>query len=414
MQALLTGTHHCLVAQIAFDDAPIENSNGITKSPENSDKLAQRNLQITPSDNPGPPATHRMPQTFDLRPSAAFGGNTDPLMNYPDEMMIEWGETPPGSTATIYWPQVNASDVLALAKQLYSTHQLSAADANTIQCKTTAGVTYVPIPAGISDNIAGLFTVDLPSGISVGQEFNIVVRRFSSRQIPVAPPVPKVAIATGINSKNLEQLGAGQVVGSFAVTIPVTAGDALLLPEENTLAILKWRLTQLPTSDRWYPVLQRHITYIAGRVDGLGSNSSAIPPSPTGVPPIPTPVKVKVEITFPPNFQTFLAGQPIEVRGNATWTPSGIPPVSSMQLSAFEGRWNGFAFGPWRHVNDFPLTLTPGGTDVLDWKHVVVPFDGMARYMLTAYAFGPSNQPIGSSVIRCSSSRRWGVAQDRD
>jgi hypothetical protein len=43
----LPGTHHCLIAQIAYDGAPIINSNGITLSPENSDKLAQRNLQIT-------------------------------------------------------------------------------------------------------------------------------------------------------------------------------------------------------------------------------------------------------------------------------------------------------------------------------------------------------------------------------
>ena len=52
VQALLAGTHHCLVAEIAYDDAPIVNANGIAASPENSDKLAQRNLQLTLSDNP--------------------------------------------------------------------------------------------------------------------------------------------------------------------------------------------------------------------------------------------------------------------------------------------------------------------------------------------------------------------------
>jgi hypothetical protein len=44
----LPGTHHCLVAQIACDTAPIPTSAAVTPSPENSDKLAQRNLQITP------------------------------------------------------------------------------------------------------------------------------------------------------------------------------------------------------------------------------------------------------------------------------------------------------------------------------------------------------------------------------
>src|SRR5271169_2954589 len=47
IQSMLPGTHHCVVAQIAFDDAPIINSNGTNENPENSDKLAQRNLEIT-------------------------------------------------------------------------------------------------------------------------------------------------------------------------------------------------------------------------------------------------------------------------------------------------------------------------------------------------------------------------------
>lgn len=95
----LKGTHHCLVAQIAYDDAPIVNSNGLTLSPDNSDKLAQRNLQITPSSNPGGPASHRIPQTFDLRPSPTIRKTTGELLDYPDELMIDWGNTPLDSTA---------------------------------------------------------------------------------------------------------------------------------------------------------------------------------------------------------------------------------------------------------------------------------------------------------------------------
>jgi hypothetical protein len=42
------GTHHCLVSQIAYDDAPIQYSTNDRTYPGNSDKLAQRNLQVTP------------------------------------------------------------------------------------------------------------------------------------------------------------------------------------------------------------------------------------------------------------------------------------------------------------------------------------------------------------------------------
>ena len=204
------------------------------------------------------------------------------------------------------------SNVLALASQLYSSHTLSAADTHTIQCKITAGVTYVPIPTGASDNFAGLFTVDLPTTVVTGQEFNITVRRISTRIIP--PPIvintprrrtfslpptigraEKKARAKGKRGKAKEAaleafLGTPArsyryVVGTFQVKIPVATQATMLLPEENTLAIMKWRLEQMIPSNRWYPVLERYISYISARVDGLGGDSGSILPSPNGVPP---------------------------------------------------------------------------------------------------------------------------------
>jgi hypothetical protein len=133
---MLPSTHACVVAQIAFDDAPIPTSGGTAVGPENSDKLAQRNLAITYSNNPGPPSAHRIPQTFDVRPSATPSTTVGELVNYPDELMIDWGDTLVGATARIYWPQVATSDVLSFADKLYSTQQLSAADSNTIQARS--------------------------------------------------------------------------------------------------------------------------------------------------------------------------------------------------------------------------------------------------------------------------------------
>jgi len=36
--------------------------------------------------------------------------------------------------------------------------------------------------------------------------------------------------------------------------------------------------------DRWYPVPERYISYVAARVDDLGGDSKGILPSPNGVP----------------------------------------------------------------------------------------------------------------------------------
>jgi hypothetical protein len=256
IQAWLVGTHHCLVAQIACDTAPIPTSAAVTPNPGNSDKLAQRNLQITASDNPSGPETHRIPQTFDVRPTKPGGSAGNWLASLPDELMIDWGDVPVGSVASIYWPQVQASDVLSLADALYSFHALSMSDANTIQCTVTDGVTYVPIPASAGDNYAGLLTIDLPLTIVTGQEFNVVVRRVTTAQIAQQPPppqqpVPQIArrAVFGRNPEETAPAAARAVVkqprlwrfvtGAFQVRIPVQTPGVMLPAEENTLAIMK-------------------------------------------------------------------------------------------------------------------------------------------------------------------------------
>lgn len=265
----LAGTHHCIVAQIAYDGAPIVNANGITMSPGNSDKLAQRNLQITLSGNPGPESTHRIPQAFDIRPSLPFEDQQGNMISAPDELMIDWGNTPVGSIASIYWPQIHASDVIALADKLHLNHGLSMSDPNTIQCPVVAGVTYIPIPSSddVNETFAGLFTVDLPIGVVQGQEFNILVRRVAQRQTKRDEPTWRY------------------VTGAFQVKIPVTIESLMLYPEENTLAIFKWRLQVMNPEYRWYKVMQRYIDYISARVDGCGGDAASIKPSEWGVPP---------------------------------------------------------------------------------------------------------------------------------
>lgn len=290
VQARLTGTHHCLVAQIAQDDVPVPGG----ASPAASDKLAQRNLQVTLSDNPGPAETHRIPQTFDTRPSRLGGG-------HPDELMIDWGSIPAGSLASIYWPKVPAADVVSLARALYGRTDLTAADATTVQCKVTGGVTYIPIPPATGDNFAGLFTVDLPTGVTVGQEYHIIVRRVTTREfgrvartfktLPSNVKAVKVGAKAPARAKAARSVAATakafrwrRVIGNFAVKIPVTTREIMLWPEENTLAIMRWRLQQLQPASRWRPVLERYVGMIADRVDGLGGDSDGIEPSPFGVP----------------------------------------------------------------------------------------------------------------------------------
>jgi hypothetical protein len=285
--------HSCLVAQIAYDDAPIINAGGVIETPESSDKLAQRNLQVNYSGNPIP-ATHHVPQTIDARPSPP-PASTDPasILSYPDEMMIDWGATPMGTVANIYWPAVSASSVLELAAQLYSGHMLAAVDAHTIQCKVVSPVTYVPIPTGTGGSFAGLMTVELPVGIRVGNEFQIVVRRITTRQIlaPAPPPPPPPVKRGKTKAAALPAVAINQpvvwryVTGSFLMTIQVQKESRILPVDENLLAVLKWRLGLIGTGNRWYPVLLRWIGVLSSRITAGGRNPKKIPPSPNGYQP---------------------------------------------------------------------------------------------------------------------------------
>ena len=288
-----------------FDDAPIPT--GV--SPMSWDQLAQRNLQFTAVDNPGPAATHRAPQTFDCRPSGPIGqpgGNGLP----PDELMIDWGNVPKGSVASLYWPAVLAAEVIALARQWGSTAPLSASDAHTLSIPVDGGVSYIPIPSGTGQNFAGLFTLEMPPGIRTGQQFEVVVRRISTKRGKVTPPPPPppplqsppstppadakkapahvVAPAGVVIQVAVERpLLWRYVVGSFVVRIPVSTSAAMLVPEAMTLAIMKWRLVHLSPGNRWVPVLERYIKYCSARLDGIGGDSSQVPASLTWTPPLP-------------------------------------------------------------------------------------------------------------------------------
>lgn len=258
--ALIMSNHACLVTEISYDPDPIPaGANAST-----SDKIGQRNIQWSSSDNPGPQSAHLVPTLFDLRPTS-LDIASDQL---PDELMIEWGNTPPGSVASIYWPQLNADDVLQLASRFYSSNVLTKQDAHTIQC-VSGGVTYIPIPARATPNLSGLLSVQLPLTVRAGQEFNIVVKRVRS-------------FAPTRQRKGPDSISWRYVVGAFQIRVPVSTGPKLLPAEESLLALFKWKLEQIPPGNRWYPALGRYIQQVSGRVSGLGGNPGSIGPSQGG------------------------------------------------------------------------------------------------------------------------------------
>jgi hypothetical protein len=172
--------------------------------------------------------------------------------------------------------------VVALATQLYGRHGLSATGSHTVQCEIGEGVTYVPVVPGAGDNFAGLLTVDLPASVIAGEEFNVVVRRLAFRDSRQPGELNGNAAAEQTAASTKRARPWRYVVGTFQVKIPVATSATMLAPEEDTLAIMRWRLHQMAPSNRWHPVLTRYIELVADRVTALGGDPSKIAPSPQG------------------------------------------------------------------------------------------------------------------------------------
>jgi len=267
-QAILRNLHQCMVAEIAFDPVAIP----VGKDPSNWDKLAQRNIAWSDV------GSARAVDTFDVRPTPA---GLRPHQT-PDELMIDWGNTPGGSTAQIYLPAVNSSDILAMADKMYYSHRLANADAHTLQCRT-GGITYIPIPPGTSVNYAGLLSVEMPAHLRQGQAFSIVVRQITNAYgTRPAPPSPPGMAARSKKSFVPDLIEWRRVFGAFQLTIPVKRKDEILPVEERRLSVLLWIAESIPHHNRWHPVFYRYLQQIAGRVTVFGGDPGDILPSPTG------------------------------------------------------------------------------------------------------------------------------------
>lgn len=258
IQDHIRNEHQCLVSEIAFLPAPAQNGS----TPSKSDKLAQRNLAIVESANPGIDMSRRIPQTFEILPSTSTLDH--------DELMIDWGNVPVGSMATIYLPGIDSSEVLMLASRKYRRHRLKRIDEHTIKFET-GGISYLPIP--FTDGaFPGLLTVDLPEGIKNGQVFNVIVRQVTGvrRQYDLRRMVQE------------ELVDWRHIVGSFQLTIPVRDKASILPNQERLLSNLRWIERAIPAGNRWSLVFGKYVTQIAHRVDALGGNSNRVAPSPSG------------------------------------------------------------------------------------------------------------------------------------
>ena len=277
---LVRGTHQCLVAEIRFQPGTTDPiAPGAT--PGSSDRLAQRNLAIVESDNPGDPSTHVVQHTLLVKPSggATIGKTlaTAAVPAMPDELVLRFGALPAGTNASLYFPDFTADEIIALATTMRGGPQrLTRADAHTVSCDASA-IIYVPLPPRPGPLAPGLLTLRLPDSVRTGEVFHADVAQHSGPVLPAQRP-PGVAGAAGRVAVR-PGLSRRKVLGAFRMTTLVSAGTPLIARATRELGVLKYIREAIPAADSWRPVFDRYIAQLSGQVAGLGGNPD-VPPSP--------------------------------------------------------------------------------------------------------------------------------------
>jgi hypothetical protein len=260
IQKLMRGLHQCLVAEIHYwPDDPI--ADGAT--PASSDNLAQRNLILDESENPGSFGSHLVHHTFEVKPSpfplpkdtGAAGPTGTAARLHPDELVVHWGNLPRDSQVTFFMPQVDVDDVIRFASERGGPGNLSKAGDHTLACKVT-DVGYIPVPGPFAATLPGLMSVQLPPTVKNGDKYSVVLRQVDGRKL--------------------------RVIGTTQFDIRVKTGPEILPRLERNLSVLKHIALSIPTANRWYPVFERYLADLGDRVRALGTDPDEIGPSPTG------------------------------------------------------------------------------------------------------------------------------------
>ena len=271
IQDLIRGAHICMAAEIHFEPDPIPEF----ATPGSSENLAQRNLAIAHSDNPGNEASHTVQHTFLLKPAFApnaeslgfesFGsvGTSDLASSthgkrqfFGDELLVRWHNLPRDSRVTFYFSDVDADVILAKAAARLGPSILSKVDNHTIECRVASDVAYIPVPGGRTTPIPGLMTITLPATVVYGDDYVVSVHHCS-----------------GLTRR---------VIGAFQISIPVRQAATILPEDSRTLSVLRRIAQSLSPADHWYPIFQRYLGQLSDHVGGLGGNPDDIHPNRDG------------------------------------------------------------------------------------------------------------------------------------
>ena len=262
IQEILKGEHQCLIAEIDYALDPIPNG----ATPGTNENLSQRNLIINEAPNPANAATRVIAHTLEIAPSKTPAdlppvtpGNASVTGRLvPDELVFSWGNVPAGSQVTVYLPDVDADDVLALVARRPGAATVGKVDDHTLRL-TVGGITYLPVPGGRVRTIPALLSLQLPPDLVKGTIYKATVKQFEGRR--------------------------RRVLATVQLTIPITTSEQILPEEIRKLAVLRHIASKMANTNKWWPIFERWLDIIGDRVRGLGGDPDSVEPSSTGNPP---------------------------------------------------------------------------------------------------------------------------------
>lgn len=263
LQELMRGLHLCIVAEIFFE--PDLTTFGET--PDSSDNLAQRNLAVLHSDNPGGPASRTVLHTFEIKPSdlpALPDGEIPEQVAAAklartryglDELLFRWHNLPADARVTVFFSDVDTGSVLRLGAFRASSVACQPVDKRTLLFPS-GGATWMPIPGGRETNIPALLSVELPDSVVAGDEYKITVHQVAGR--------------------------TARIIGSCEFRIEVSKAEIILPKETRDYSVMKHIASRVPAGNRWYPIMQRYVHQLGLRVDALGGDSATVHGNPDG------------------------------------------------------------------------------------------------------------------------------------
>lgn len=312
---ILHGQHQCMVAEILYTGDPTDaNSN-----PGTSDNLAQRNLLIIETDNPGSDATHTVQHSFDIvlpnrRERAAVDEqirlqehaervtiaraarrNVDAVLDADDGAAFRKGIVDLGTGAPLH--RGAAAELVRQAALVTEQQGKGPNWRHTGFDELLIFWNNLPPDSDVEIFLPGL-DVDYVTILRMLRSAPRTVRSVDNHTLRLTPegvthlPIPNlgaerlaglltIRLPDGIKTGQIFTIDVlqvrspiGMVVGAFQLMIPVSKAAAIWAREARILDVFEERLKLTPASNRWHPILARQVEYLRGRVRGLTAEAA--------------------------------------------------------------------------------------------------------------------------------------------